>query len=404
MKRFAIKTLLLGALAMVIAAQPAKAQGNVNVSIGGFYDELSPYGRWVDCSYGQCWVPARVSANWQPYTNGEWVYTDYGWTWMSNDPWGGNPYHYGTWTSLDRYGWSWVPGTVWAPAWVTWSYGNNYVGWAPLPPTVVFGASGYAGRAVVCNPTQYVFVPMNRFVGTNVASVRVSAQQNATIFRQTTPVTRFGVSGGIVRNTAIPVATIQQATGVKIETRRISDARATPRAMSAGTAGKGQQVAIVAPAHDVKAAVAGRTQTVSHSTAASEQTGHKAEVNKGSAMPESGQKSTVQHATAKPAQHDSKPPKAHEASPAQSPGQTAQASSQHRAGSSNAPPSHQVSQSEPPREAAPAQHQKPPVVAQANPHPRPAPAPAVAQAAPPKQGSEHAKPVEKEKDQNEEKH
>ena len=241
MKRFAITTLLLGALAMVCAAVPAKAQVNVNVSIGGFYDELSPYGRWIDCSYGQCWVPERVSADWQPYTNGQWVYTEYGWTWMSDDPWGGSPYHYGTWTSLDRYGWCWVPGTVWAPAWVTWSYGNNYVGWAPLPPSVAFGASGYSGRAVVVSTTQYVFVPMNRFVGTNVNSVRVSARQNATIFRQTTAVTSFGVSGGIVRNTAIPVATIERAAGVRIQTHNISDARTTPRSMAAGSGQSGDR-------------------------------------------------------------------------------------------------------------------------------------------------------------------
>ena len=49
----------------------------MNVSIGGFYDELAPYGQWVDCSYGQCWVPARVASDWQPYSNGQWIYTQY---------------------------------------------------------------------------------------------------------------------------------------------------------------------------------------------------------------------------------------------------------------------------------------------------------------------------------------
>src|SRR6266496_1683468 len=48
----------------------------------------------------------------------------------------------------DRYGWVWIPGTVWAPAWVTWTYNDNYVGWAPLPPSIVFGSSGYSGRAI----------------------------------------------------------------------------------------------------------------------------------------------------------------------------------------------------------------------------------------------------------------
>jgi hypothetical protein len=259
MKRFAIRTLLLSAAVIGLAAQAAQAQVSVNVTIGGFYDELAPYGRWVDCRYGQCWVPAQVAADWQPYSNGQWIYTEYGWTWVSNDPWGGSPYHYGTWTSIEGYGWSWVPGTVWAPAWVTWSYSNSYVGWAPLPPTVVFGASGYVGRPVVVSRTHYVFVPTNRFIGRNVTTVRIPAQQSAEILRQTRPVTGFAVSGGIVRNTALPMETIQRAAGGKIEARSIQTAGTAPRAMSAGT----RRLAVVAPAREVRAAAAARPQAVS---------------------------------------------------------------------------------------------------------------------------------------------
>jgi Family of unknown function (DUF6600) len=268
MKRFAIRAFILtAALIGCVAAQP---QVGVNATIGGFYDELAPYGRWVDCSYGQCWVPGQVAADWQPYSNGQWIYTEYGWTWVSNDPWGGNPYHYGTWASIEGYGWSWVPGTVWAPAWVTWSYSNNYVGWAPLPPTIVFGASGYAGSPVVVSQTHYVFVPTNRFVGSNVASVRIPAQQSAEIFRQTRPVTGFGVSGGIVRSTALPMATIEGASGGKIETRSIQAAGTAPRAVSAGTA----HLAVVAPAREVKAAVNARPQAVPRAPESSREQTH----------------------------------------------------------------------------------------------------------------------------------
>ena len=70
MKKITITTLFFAALATVFAAQPASAQVSVNISIGGFYDELEPYGRWVDCRYGECWVPARVSRHWQPYGHG----------------------------------------------------------------------------------------------------------------------------------------------------------------------------------------------------------------------------------------------------------------------------------------------------------------------------------------------
>ena len=309
MRRFAIRTLWVAAAVIAFAAQAAQAQVDVNVTIGGFYDELAPYGRWVDCSYGQCWVPERVAADWQPYSNGQWIYTEYGWTWVSNDPWGGNPYHYGTWASIEGYGWSWVPGTVWAPAWVTWSYSNNYVGWAPLPPTVAFGASGYVGRPVVVSQTQYVFVPTNRFVGRNVTTVRVPAQQSAEIFRQTRPVTGFAVSGGIVRNTALPMETIERAAGGKIEARSIQVAGTAPRPVSAGTA----HLSVVAPAREVRAAAAARPQAVSR-------------------LPESSRDEKHAKAPVERESGSAKAPKAHEAPPTESHRQAAQAPAEQHQG------------------------------------------------------------------------
>ncbi len=391
MKKLAITALVLGTLAIGFSAEPAKAEVGVRVTIGGFYDELAPYGRWVNCRYGRCWVPRQVARRWQPYTNGRWVYTEYGWTWVSRDQWGGSPYHYGTWINLGGYGWSWVPGTVWAPAWVTWSYSDRYVGWAPLPPSFACGESGYSGRPVVVSQTQYVFVPTNRFVDTDVTSVWVPAQESAAIFRQTRPVTNFGVSDGIIRNTGIPIATIQGATGGRIETRNISAANTTPHSVTAGGGGKGRQFAVVAPAREVNAAVAAKPQGTSRPAPSSKaEKGGKAQVSSPKAQqappaqsrgqaaqsPQSRQQSTAPREAPKP-QKAPKAQKAQQAPPAQSYGQPAQ--------------------------AAPAKRrQEPPARAEANPGARPAQAPA-AQAAPPKQDPGHEKPAKKEKDKKDEK-
>lgn len=396
MKRFTMATLLIGALAMAFSARPATAQVNVSVSIGGFYDELAPYGQWNDCNYGRCWTPHHVGAGWQPYTNGQWVYTEYGWTWMSDDPWGGNPYHYGTWVFLGRWGWSWVPGTVWAPAWVTWSYSNNYVGWAPLPPTLVFGMSGYTGRPIVLSSTRYVFVPTNHFVGTNITSVRVAAQQNATIFRQTKPVTRFAVSGGIIHNTAIPVETIQRAGGARIETRSIGDAKATPRPMAEGTGGKGRKVAIVAPAREVKAAATAKSREGARSAAPSGQKGSKPESQpeSGKAKKESRQETAAPRGTVRPEPQQQKAPKAHE-TPGKSHGQSAQpqAKAPKATGRVEAPPP-------PSRQAAPPaeRHEQPPARVEARPGTGHAPAQS-AKPSQPKQGSKEKKPAKKDKEE-----
>jgi len=105
-----------------------------------FYNQLDRYGDWRETSdYGYVWQPRQAqSRTWRPYTDGHWVYTDVGWTWVSQEPFGWATYHYGRWTRLRNIGWVWVPGDEWAPAWVSWRKSNDYVGWAPLPPEARF--------------------------------------------------------------------------------------------------------------------------------------------------------------------------------------------------------------------------------------------------------------------------
>ncbi|HTF17727.1 MAG TPA: DUF6600 domain-containing protein [Chryseolinea sp.] len=116
-----------------MATGTAKAQGSVSLQV--FYDELQPYGTWVDHGrYGYVWMPNEGS-DFVPYgSNGYWVQTGYGNTWVSNYSWGWAPFHYGRWFYDDFYGWLWVPDTTWGPAWVTWRSGGGYYGWAPLMP------------------------------------------------------------------------------------------------------------------------------------------------------------------------------------------------------------------------------------------------------------------------------
>jgi hypothetical protein len=108
-----------------------------------FQQQLAPYGTWVQVpGYGLCWRPAEAAfdVHWRPYGYaGHWTYTDSGWYWASDYPWGGIAFHYGRWVR-DPLGWVWVPGYDWAPAWVAWRHTDGYVGWAALPPAAVFRA------------------------------------------------------------------------------------------------------------------------------------------------------------------------------------------------------------------------------------------------------------------------
>ncbi len=95
--------------------------------------DLSRYGRWESVEeYGRVWIPTGVGTGWYPYYNGYWVGSPIGHIWVSYEPWGWAPYHYGRWHWLPGYGWVWSPGAAFAGAWVAWWSGPTYVAWVPL--------------------------------------------------------------------------------------------------------------------------------------------------------------------------------------------------------------------------------------------------------------------------------
>src|SRR3954466_12385453 len=189
-----------------------------------FYDRLSPYGTWTFVApYGQVWVPA-VGYGWRPYYYGQWVLTDWGWTFASNDPWGWAGYHYGRWNFGVGVGWYWIPGTVWAPAWVSWRYGGGYAAWRPLGPRgVVFG---YRHPAWVAVPEQHFTRP--------ITAVAVPAQRTAGVIPSTQPLT--GPHATVARSGAfgLPVASVSRATGQPVRpVAAVSVVRARPTTTSA---------------------------------------------------------------------------------------------------------------------------------------------------------------------------
>lgn len=166
-----ISLFLLLSMVTVMSAQAHKHNNRhnnarVTISIQTFYDELSPYGDWVYTSdFGYVWRPYFEHPDaFRPYSsNGHWVNTDFGWTWVSDYDWGWATFHYGRW-SFDNYlGWMWVPGYEWAPAWVTWGNYGDYYGWAPMGPNIYVSVNSnwYAPDP------WWTFVPRRHFCATN---------------------------------------------------------------------------------------------------------------------------------------------------------------------------------------------------------------------------------------------
>lgn len=179
-----------------------------------FYDQLAPYGSWVNVpAYGLCWQPAVVRSDpyWQPYLgSGCWKWTNLGWYWDSAYPWGWAAFHYGRWVLLSDIGWVWVPDTVWGPAWVSWRFDDSYCGWAPLPP----GYDYYKGKGFRhhdeyvdykhgwdLNSDCYVFVPRDRFMDRDMKPYALDRDRRKEIYKHSmAPDRPYDFSGDYIVN------------------------------------------------------------------------------------------------------------------------------------------------------------------------------------------------------------
>ncbi len=191
----------------VTESTESRAEKQSTATYGMFYEKLDPYGDWRETSeYGYVWQPreAESSKDWRPYTDGRWVYSDAGWTWVSSEAFGWATYHYGRWVRLRQVGWVWVPGEEWAPAWVSWRTNKDYVGWAPLPPEATFdrrsGIQNWADSYYDIGPDQYSFVPSNELGAEKIRRAIVPAARNVTIVVETTNVTRITFSNTTIVN------------------------------------------------------------------------------------------------------------------------------------------------------------------------------------------------------------
>ncbi len=218
-----IQALLLAVATLLIAgatARPARADVSFDVA----FSSLSSHGTWlVSAQYGHVWQPSVYDRDWNPYYDGHWVYTDMGWAWVSDYEWGAIPYHYGTWIADPRAGWVWIPGNVWAPSWVVFRTGPDYIGWAPVPP-------GFSvGMSVDFGASSFVFVSSHDFLAPRVRTLVVPGNRVGVIINNTTVVNSIVVQNNVVINRGPDVTVVERATGHSIRRERIENvARVAP--------------------------------------------------------------------------------------------------------------------------------------------------------------------------------
>ena len=202
-KRFLFTTMLIGFILLGgVGVEKAGAQyrSGMNITFQNFYDDLSPYGRWMQYpDYGYVWMP-NVDRNFRPYsTRGRWIWNDdYEWMWASDYDWGWATFHYGRWMYDPYYGWLWVPGYEWSPAWVAWRDGGDYYGWAPLQPGINININFSLGRY---NPPMdyWNFAPRRYIYSRNIYDYCLPYTRNNNIFNQTTIINNYNYGRNIFR-------------------------------------------------------------------------------------------------------------------------------------------------------------------------------------------------------------
>ncbi len=237
-----IKKQLLLAVAVLLPLFPCFSQESdapdprmqsappVSAEASFFYDKLAPYGRWLWVApHGWVWTPNNVSATWRPYTDGHWVYADCGWTWASDQAWGWAPFHYGRWFFNDHEGWCWVPGSEWAPAWVSWHWGDEWCGWAPMPPQVSWQTRA-DWDAIIPN-FSWCFVPTHNFYDRHLDANLALVARNVTLLRLTRNITHLDVRDGHFFNLSLAPELVEKAVGRTVRHFEIAEVNSPAEAL-----------------------------------------------------------------------------------------------------------------------------------------------------------------------------
>lgn len=197
--------------------QTYAANNNSNVYTQSPYQyglsDLSYYGQYsnvVGCGY--CWQPYGVGLGWDPFSNGYWMYSPWGYTWVSSYPWGWMPYRFGQWVFVPGFGWRWRPG-----GWNRWAAAPRFVnppaGFRPPSPpavgartTVPVQVNGAPSRLTVENHNGRPVISNENIVSAGPAKIEVP---NADGKKSDVPAQGFqsGANNGSTGVAAVPAVT-----------------------------------------------------------------------------------------------------------------------------------------------------------------------------------------------------
>jgi hypothetical protein len=171
------------------------------------------------------WVPNSnyVYEGWTPYSDGRWVWTDWGWTWVSDYQWGWATYHYGRWWYSDAYGWVWSPGRVWGPSWVNWCSNEEYIGWYPISPRNHWGYGGFSHVNHHFHNNGWAFTRKNNFTNHITINILLTPEEGNRVLNTSTPYVNTTKQGNKIFNSGPDVKEVEKVQGTKIVQKPLTD-------------------------------------------------------------------------------------------------------------------------------------------------------------------------------------
>lgn len=154
-----ISCLLTRFLLLWTAVAPFSERGKTDFDT--FLQITNPYGSWVAIApekYGYKPFGDHVV----PFTQGHWVYSDFGWCWQGDTAYSWAAEHYGTWQLTSDQGWVWKPGTSWVAAPVDFRGTKTHIGWRP---SMVDRSGDFIepDEKRIEHPEEWIFVPREKF-------------------------------------------------------------------------------------------------------------------------------------------------------------------------------------------------------------------------------------------------
>jgi hypothetical protein len=198
-----IAALALPATALLPEAAPlaitkAQAAASTARTLAEFKAVLADYGTFgTHAKYGEIWVPTVTPQGWHPYPACQWVYTKNGWYFNDETPWGSIVHHHGRWSHDEKIGWFWIPDENWSPGWVVWRKSDQWIGWAPMPPTQ---EAQLVSSAEFNNDKFWIFMDAKPFFngGCGATVQNVQTAPATQVFQQTKYVTIFDLAPGLL--------------------------------------------------------------------------------------------------------------------------------------------------------------------------------------------------------------